>query len=180
MSLAFDARFDRPGASDRPVAIVRLVVAVVSLLVLHGLLFRRLRIGGVGPEFFLALAVLGGVELGVAGGAALGLLAGVAQDMTATTSVGVWAFVGGVVGFAMGLVHERAYTDSLRRPPFVLVAVMTAVALGFGVALGYVIDGAPFPAPVRFARLLVLSALWGVVITLPVRRLLRVIVGRSL
>ena len=154
MSVTFDPRFDRGPVRDRQVSILRLVVLVGVVLVLHGLLFTRFRIVGVGPEPFVALAILGGLELGVSGGAALGLVAGFAADMCTITPVGLWAFVGGLLGLAFGLVHERAYSDSLRRPPFALVAIGTVFALVLEPSFAFVVSETPFPSPLRFMTIL--------------------------
>lgn len=173
MSVTFDPRFDRGPIRDRPVSIVRLVVLVAVVLVFDALLFVRLRIVGVGPEPFVALAVLGGLELGVSGGAALGLFAGLAADMCTTTPVGLWAFVGGLLGFAFGLVHERAYSDSLRRPPFALVAIGTVFALLLEPSFAFVVSETPFPSPLRLMTILLVTPLWAIVLTFPLRSLLR-------
>jgi cell shape-determining protein MreD len=178
MSMAMDRRFDRGAPADPPVPFLRLVLVTAIVLVAHATMFRRLRVAGVGPESFVALAVIGGLELGVAGGAALGVLAGLAADMCTTTSVGVWAFVGGLLGLTMGLVHERAFTDSLKRPPYFIVAFTTAVAVPLQRSVAFVVDDSPFPAVLRLAWILLIAPLWGIAITLPIRQVIRLIIGR--
>jgi cell shape-determining protein MreD len=173
-----DRRFDRGAPADPPVPFLRLVLITAVVLVAHAVLFRRLRVAGVGPESFVALAVIGGLELGVAGGAALGVLAGLAADMCTTTSVGVWALVGGVLGLTMGLVHERAFADSLKRPPFFIVAFATAAAVPLQLAVAFVVDDSPFPAVLRLAWILLIAPLWGIAVTLPIRLVVRSIMGK--
>jgi cell shape-determining protein MreD len=169
--------FDRRDLGERPVPVLRLVLLAATTIVLHSLLFTRLRIANVGPDLFLILSVVGGLELGVAGGAALGVLAGVAADMTTYLPIGLWALVGGVLGFVMGLIRERAFTGTLQRPPFLLAFLGVFVGAGLYPALALVVSDVSLPSPLRLIKTVVISALWAVVLVLPMRALVRFSMG---
>lgn len=171
--------FDRREFGERPVPILRLVFLAAVALTLHSTLFYRLRVAGIGPDLFLVLATIGGLELGVAGGAALGVFAGLAADMTTHLPVGLWAFVGGLIGFAMGIVRERAFTGTLQRPPLLLVFVAVFFGTSLYPALALVVNDISLPSPTRLVKMVVIPSLWALALVLPVRRFVRLIMGAS-
>jgi cell shape-determining protein MreD len=169
--------FDRRDLGEQPVSILRLVLVVTTTVVFHSLLFTRLRIANVGPDVFLVLSIVGGLELGVAGGAALGVLAGLAADMTTYLPIGLWAFVGGLLGFVMGLIRERAFTGTLQRPPFLLAFLGVFVGAGLYPALALVVADVSLPSPLRLIKTILVSALWAVVLVIPIRAFVRFTMG---
>lgn len=159
--------------------ILRLFFVAGAALAVHSLLFYRLRIAGIGPDVFLVLATIGGLEFGVAGGAALGVLAGLAADMTTHLPVGLWAFVGGLLGFAMGLVRERAFTGTLQRPPLLLVFIGVFFGTSLYPALALVMSDVSLPSPLRLIKMVLIPSLWALALVLPTRRFVRIIMGTS-
>ncbi len=173
------AGFERREFGERPVPILRLLLIAAVGLAVHSTLFYRLRLAGIGPDVFLVLATLGGLELGVAGGAALGVLTGLAADMTTHLPVGLWAFVGGLIGFAMGLVRERAFTGTLQRPPLLLVFVSVLFGTSLYPALALVVSDVSLPSPLRLFKMVLIPSLWSLALVLPLRRFVRLIMGTS-
>jgi cell shape-determining protein MreD len=171
--------FDRRDFSDHQIPVLRLLLLVVSVVIVHSLLFARVRIASVGPDIFLVLSLVGGLELGVAGGAALGVLAGLAADMTTYLPIGLWAFVGGLLGFVMGLVRERAFTGMLQRPPFLLAFIGVFFGTLLYPALVLVVSDVSLPAPLRLIKTVLLTSIWGVVLVPPVRFLVRLVMGSA-
>jgi cell shape-determining protein MreD len=170
---------ERRDFGDQQIPIARLVLLVVTVFVIHSVLFMRFRIAGVGPDLFLVLSLVGGLELGVAGGAALGVFAGLAADMTTYLPIGLWAFVGGFLGFAMGLVRDRAFTGTLQRPPFLLAFLGCFFGTSLYPGLALVVSDVSLPSPLRIIKTVFLTALWGVVLVLPIRSLVRLIMRSS-
>jgi cell shape-determining protein MreD len=171
--------FERRDFGDHQIPVLRLFLLVLTVVVLHSMLFARVRIANVGPDIFLVLSLVGGLELGVAGGAALGVLAGFAADMTTYLPIGLWAFIGGLLGFVMGLVRERAFTGSLQRPPFLLAFLGVFFGTSMYPALALVVSDVSLPAPLRLIKTVLLTSLWGVALVLPVRSIVRLIMGSS-
>lgn len=170
--------FDRREFGERPLPLFRAAFFVLVVTALHSLLFRRLRIAGFGPDFFLAATLIGGLELGMAGGAAVGVMAGLAADMCTFRPVGLWTFVCGVTGMVSGMVSDRAFTGSLRRPPLLLVALGTAMGTVLYPALALLVSNASYGGVPRLLLGTVVISLWSIPFVLPLRWLVRTLVGR--
>ena len=170
--------FDRREFGERPVPLFRAAFFVLLVTVLHSLLFRRLRLAGFGPDFFLAASIIGGLELGLTGGAAVGVMAGVAADMFTFRPVGLWTFVCGLAGMVFGMVSERAFTGSLRRPPILLVALGTAAGTVLYPALALLVSNASYGGLPRLMAATGIVSLWSVALVVPLRWMIRILVGR--
>jgi rod shape-determining protein MreD len=160
-----------PGALVRAVAVV-FVAAMLQFVVVSSFL-----IGGGSPDLLLVVVVLLAMLRGSIAGALLGFLGGLVLDVVTLGTLGISSLVLTLAGFWAGRYAETTTRDR-RVAPLVAVGVITVLAGVFGFVLHYLLGEAVVARHSLVTALLPAVAL-NLLLTLPVYRLLRAVVGEG-
>jgi rod shape-determining protein MreD len=150
-------------------ALARYSVALFAAVVVQQVVLDRLEMFGAHPDLMILLPVASGWLGGAGWGAATGFTAGMLADLFASTPFGLSAFVGTVVGYAVGMSAE----DIPRDAPALFVAVSALATSAYLVA--YAILGAVFGQPgvlkVDLLPAVLVAAPSSLVLAIPVMKL---------
>jgi rod shape-determining protein MreD len=160
-----------PGALLRATAVV-FVAAMLQFVVVSSLV-----IGGGAPDLLLVVVVILGMLRGSVPGAFLGFLGGLVLDVVTLGTLGISSLVLTLAGFWAGRYAETTVRDR-RVAPLVAVGVITVLAGVFGFVLHYLL-GEAVVARHSLVTALVPAVALNLLLTLPVYRLLRAIVGEG-
>ncbi|HEV2889640.1 MAG TPA: rod shape-determining protein MreD [Frankiaceae bacterium] len=139
------------------------VLSIVTALVLQTSVLARISFLGAKPDLVLVVVVCFALSDGPAVGMGAGFAAGLVVDLLGTHTLGLFALVLCVVGYAAGVI--RSYFDRLATfTPMLVVGALTAVTVlayaGLSLLLGDVeVSGEPL------VRSLLLTSLYDVVLT---------------
>jgi rod shape-determining protein MreD len=116
-----------------------LVVVALGMVVVQLTIADELSIAGVHPELLWVLPVAAGLSAGAMAGMAAGFVGGVVADLFVPSPFGLSAFVGVLVGYAMGRLGEEGVGDL--RGSAIWVAPALGAACGFVAPLLYAVSG---------------------------------------
>ena len=148
------------------------VAAMLQVIIVSSLL-----IGGGAPDLLLVTVVVLGLLRGSVPGAVFGFLGGLIVDVVTLDTLGISSLVLTLAGFWAGRYAETTGRDR-RVAPLIAVGSITVLAALFGLVLHYLLGD---DVVVRHALLTALAPAFvlNLLLTLPVYRLVRLIVGEG-
>ena len=151
---------------------------VLTALLLQSTVFEQMRLVGVKPELMYLVTILIAVMEGPQEGALVGFVGGMAQDFMLNTPKGITALTLTLVGYAVGMARQYIVSPSPLLPAL-LVAVGTAVGLGFYQVVRLLLGQLPGEPLGYGIKVSLLAAVYGAVLTPIVYPLLRRLTERS-
>jgi rod shape-determining protein MreD len=154
----------------------KLLLVLLSLLVIQVGIVADLQAFGAMGDLMLLLAIAAGSVGGPNRGALYGFWAGVAYDLMLETPFGLSPLVYALVGYAVGVasgwyVEPRAWYHVAVAALASMIAVVILVGVALGLGVRYPLEDVVRIAPV--------VATWSLVLILPLRRLLRWVIGEE-
>jgi rod shape-determining protein MreD len=156
--------------------LVTLVVIVTGLL-LQSTLFWDLKLLGVRPELMYLVTIVIAILEGPSEGAVTGFAAGLAQDFLLNQPKGITALTLTLVGYAAGLARQYIVSPSPLLPT-ILVGIGTAAGIVFYQVVAFLL-GQLDETLGYAARVTMLTALYGAILTPIVYPLLRRVIEGS-
>jgi rod shape-determining protein MreD len=149
-------------------------VLLLALVVRQGL-FPLIRADGVILSAFGLLVVVTGLTGGPVAGATAGFVLGLVMDLFAVTPFGLGALAYSLIGFGCGWIGAR---NEDRWPPaqMVLTGIAAAAAPIVYASIGALVGQHQLLAA-PLGRIAIVQGIWGFVLALPLRRLVRWCLG---
>jgi rod shape-determining protein MreD len=143
--------------------VVSITLIVVTALVLQSTVFWDLKLLGVQPELLYAVVILLAFLEGPAEGAVVGFACGLAIDFMLDQPKGITALTLTLLGYSIGMLRTYIVSPSPLLPAM-LVAVGTAVAIGFYVVVSFLL-GQFDETPLYAVKVALLTGLYGGILT---------------
>jgi len=142
---------------------VRLFLVLAGGLVLQAAAVPVLAVDGRVVDIMMLLAVVGGLLGGADRGVVIGFGAGLGTDLLVQTPFGLWALVGAVVGYSVGVVFG-SFSDGGRLLRLMTIGTAQVVGTATFVLLGRLI-GQDFLADISLVPVLLTVGLGGMVLS---------------
>jgi len=151
------------------------VVFVAALL--QVVIVSSLVVAGGAPDLLLVVVVVLALLRGSIPGAVLGFIGGVVVDLVTLGTLGVTSLILTLAGFWAGRYGETTGRDR-RFAPVIAVGTITVLAGAFGYVLHYLLDEEVVAAH-ALVTALAPAFVWNILLALPIRALVRAIVGEG-
>jgi len=114
-------------------SLLRILIIVMLGLVQSSFFFDAISINGVAPDLLLIFIVFVGFKSGVMDGQTSGFAAGFMQQIFSTALFGLYAFSFTVVGFSIGMVQKKIYSDNFITAIFLVffATLIKGLSIGF-------------------------------------------------
>ncbi len=152
-------------------SVVRVAFVIFVVLMVQSTALDAFRLGGVHPDVLWLLPITSALADGPATGALVGFWAGLAFDLVLPTPFGLSALVGSVLGYSTGLATAAVDRRAVWLKP--VAALIGAVGADMLFAVLGAILGQQQMVKVDFTALVPVVGIAGVILVLPVNRLMR-------
>ncbi|NOX32068.1 MAG: hypothetical protein GXP35_18800 [Actinobacteria bacterium] len=142
---------------------MRLILVLAGGLVLQASVVPVFAIDGRVVDIMMLLAVAGGLLGGADRGVAIGFGAGLGTDLLVQTPFGLWALVGAIVGYSVGVVFG-GFSDGGRLLRLMTIGTALVVGTATFVMLGRLL-GQDFLADISLVPVLLTVSLGGMVLS---------------
>ena len=142
---------------------VRLAIVLLGGLVVQAAIVPVFAVGGRVVDVMLLLAIAGGVLAGPDEGVVIGFLAGLGTDLLVQTPFGMWALIGCVIAYTVGVAFT-GFFDGGRILRTMTIGTAMAIGTGTFVLVGRLI-GQEFLADVSLVPVLLVVSIGGMALS---------------
>lgn len=142
---------------------VRLAIVLIGGLVVQAAIVPVFAINGRVVDVMLLLAIAGGLLGGPDQGVVIGFLAGIGTDLLVQTPFGLWALIGCVLGYVVGVVFS-GFVDGGRLLRTMTIGSALAIGTATFVLVGRLI-GQEFLADISLLPVLLVVSIGGMLLS---------------